>query len=139
MKNVNKKDILYTALGIIVLGILMIVVVKLVVFDFIIGAKIYDENDIVIRYHRIVNVVTVKNNSSKDITLHYQAGRARVDANGDKRKKDIKYTKRSEVYEINKDEKFTKFVGMFYDAYIFVVTNDDGLNDTASYNKLFIF
>lgn len=78
------KNILYSIVVSAVIIFLVILFGKLVIYDSIIGTKIYDENDIVIRYHRYVNIVTIKNNSDCEIYMHYQHGRSRKDANLDK-------------------------------------------------------
>lgn len=129
------KNILYSIVVSAVIIFLVILFGKLVIYDSIIGTKIYDENDIVIRYHRYVNIVTIKNNSDCEIYMHYQHGRSRKDANLDKRKFDIRYYKKSDDFEIKSGEKFIKFMGLFDDAYLFTVADDNGLYDSISYNK----
>lgn len=111
----------------------------MVVYDCIIGTKIYDENDIVIRYHRFVNILTVKNNSDYKIYMHYQSGRSRKDANLDKYKYDIKYYKKSEDYEIETNDKLIKFTGFFDDGYLFTVFDENGLYNSPPYNKHELF
>lgn len=132
----DKKEFFSTILGVVVLTLLVFCVIKLVIFDCIIGAKVYDDNDIVIRYHRYINVVLVENNSNTNISFHYQSGKARLDANGDKRRNDIKYIKRSGPWIVGAGEKLRKYTGIKYDKHIFVISNEDGFNDIASFNKL---
>ena len=129
------KDKLSTVLGFALIILLVVVFVKLVIFDGVIGTKIYNENSIVIRYHRFINVVGVTNNSENTIYMHYQSGKCRRDANNDKRKYDIEYYKKSDDYEIKKGEKFTKFTSLFDDGYIFTVVNEKDLYDSVAYNK----
>lgn len=131
MKNKNVSIIV----GICILIFLAVLFGKFVIVDCILGTKVYDENDIVIKYHRFINVFSVKNNSNSKIYFHYQSGKCRRGADGDKYKKDITNYKRSEDWEIETGEKFVKWAGMFYDGYIFTVSNDENLYDSSSYNK----
>ena len=48
--------------------------IKFVVFDSIIGKTIYDENDIIVKFHRIVNRVEIYNNSDEEIYVNYIEG-----------------------------------------------------------------
>ena len=69
MPKLKNKNILFTIIGFIVILFLIVLFGKLVVYDCIIGTKIYDENEIVIRYYRFVNILTVKNNSDGNIYM----------------------------------------------------------------------
>lgn len=131
----KNKNILSTIINFAVVIFLVILFGKLVVYDCVIGTKVYDENSIVIRYHRFVNIFTIKNNSDDKIYMHYQSGKSRKDANLDKYKYDIKYYKKSEDYEIKANDKFVKFTGLFDDGYIFTISNEKDLYDSVSYNK----
>lgn len=131
IKKENKNAIIA---GIIVLSLLALFG-KLVIYDGIIGIKLYDKNDIIIRYHRYVNIFTAKNNSDESIYMHYQYGRCRRDANLDEYHFDIKYYKKSDDFEIESGEKYIKFMGFMDDAYLFTVANDSGVYDSVSYNK----
>jgi len=133
--NLKNKNILSTIVSFALVIFLVVLFGKLVVYDCVIGTKVYDENDIVIRYHRFVNIFTVKNNSDDKIYMHYHSGRCRLDANLDKRKYDIKYYKKYEDYKIKVDAKFIKFTGLFDDGYLFTVSNEKDLYDSVSYNK----
>jgi hypothetical protein len=135
MNKFKIKDTISTIVAITVILLLLILFGKLVVYDCIIGTKIYDDNDIVIRYHRYINIFTAKNNSDETIYMHYQHGRCRRDANLDKYKYDIKYYKKSEDFEIKSGDKYVKFMGIRDDAYLFTIVNEDDLYDTVSYNK----
>ena len=95
MNKLKNKNTISTIIGIAAILFLLVLFGKLVVYDCIIGTKIYDENDVVIRYHRYTNIFTAKNNSDEAIYMHYQHGRSRRDANLDKYKYDIKYYKKS--------------------------------------------
>ena len=106
MKKLKDKNIIFTIVGIAVVLCLLVLFGKLVVYDCIIGTKIYDDNDVVIRYHRYINIFTAKNNSDETIYMHYQHGRSRRDANLDKYKYDIKYYKKSEDFEIKSGDKY---------------------------------
>lgn len=136
MNKLKNKDILFN----IIIGYALIIFLvalfgKLVIYDCVIGTKVYDENEIVIRYHRFVNIFTVKNDSDDKIYMHYQSGRCRRDANLDKYEYDIKYYKKSEDYEIGTDDKLVKFTGLFDDGYLFTISNKKNLYDSVSYNK----
>lgn len=135
MNKLKSKNIISTIIGIAVIVFLLVLFGKLVVYDCIIGTKIYDENDVVIRYHRYINIFTAKNNSDETIYMHYQHGRSRRDANLDKYKYDIKYYKKSEDFEIESGNKYVKFMGFRDDAYLFTIANDSELYDSVSYNK----
>lgn len=135
MNRLKKKNILFTIIGSALVIFLVILFGKLVIYDCVIGTKVYDENEIIIRYHRFVNIFTIKNNSDNKIYMHYQSGISRKDANLDKYKYDIKYYKKSEDYEIEIDDKFVKFTGFFDDKYLFTISNEKDLYDSASYNK----
>lgn len=135
MNKLKNKNIIFTIVGIAVVLFLLVLFGKLVVYDCIIGTKIYDENDIVIRYHRYINIFTAKNNSDETIYMHYQHGRSRRDANLDKYKYDIKYYKKSDDFEIESGDKYVKFMGFRDDAYLFTIANDGNLYDSVSYNK----
>jgi len=131
----KNKNILSTLVGFLLVLCFIVFVGKLVVYDCVIGTKVYDENNVVIRYHRFVNIVTVKNNSEDKIYMHYQSGKSRKDANLEKYKYDIKYYKKSEDYEIEVGDKFVKFTGFFDDGYLFTISNKKDLYDSISYNK----
>ena len=131
----KSKNILFTIFGYAIVIFLVVLFGKLVIYDCVIGTKIYDENDVVIRYHRYINIFTAKNNSDETIYMHYQHGRSRKDANLDKYKYDIKYYKKSEDFEIKSGDKYVKFMGFMDDAYIFTIANDYELHDSVSYNK----
>lgn len=94
MSKLKSNNILFKIIGIAVVIFLLVLFGKLVIYDCIIRTKIYDENDVVIRYHRYINIFTAKNNSDETIYMHYQHGKSRRDANLDKYKYDIKYYKR---------------------------------------------
>lgn len=132
MKN---KNIFSIIIAIIILIIIAILFGKLVIHDCIFGTKVYDENDIVIKYHRFINVFSVKNNSNSVIKFHYQSGLCRGTGSETVYKYDITNYKRSDTWKIEIGEKFVKCAGMFYDGYIFTVSNDEGLYDSSSYNK----
>lgn len=135
MTKLKSQNILSTIICVAVVIFLLVLFGKLVVYDCIIGTKIYDENDVVIRYHRYVNIFTAKNNSDETIYMHYQHGKARRDANLDKRKYDIKYYKKSDDFKIESGDKYVKFMGFIDDAYLFTISNDNKLFDSVSYNK----
>lgn len=135
MNKLKNKNIIFTIVGIAVVLFLLVLFGKLVVYDCIIGTKIYDENDIVIRYHRYINIFTAKNNSDETIHMHNQHGRSRRDANLDKYKYDIKYYKKSDDCEIKSVDKYVKFMGFRDDAYLFTIADDGNLYDSVSYNK----
>lgn len=134
-KQVKDKNKLYTIVGFTVIVLLSVVIGKLVIYDGVIGQKIYDENNIVIRYHRFVNVVGVSNRSDDTIYMHYQSGKCRRDANRNKRKFDIKYYERSVDYEIEKSDKMIIYTSILDDGYIFTVSNGKDIYDSVSYNK----
>lgn len=52
MNKLKNKNIIFTIVGIAVVLFLLVLFGKLVVYDCIIGTKIYDQNNVVIRYHR---------------------------------------------------------------------------------------
>ena len=131
MKNKNISIIV----AILLVIFIIILFGKLVIHDCIFGIKVYDENDILIKYHRFINVFSVKNNSNTKIYFHYQSGTCKRDALGDKYTTEITNYKKSEEWEIEAGEKFVKWAGMFYDGYVFTVSNDDDLYDSSSYNK----
>ncbi len=129
-KNIN------LIVGIVVIVLILVLAVKAIVFDCIIGIKIYNENNIVMKYHRFINIVSIKNNSSDVIEFHYQSGHYRGRGSGTTvYKNDITDYKRSDSYEINPKEKLTKYTKISYDGYVFTVTNDNGLHDSVKYNK----
>lgn len=132
MKNKN----FYIIITIIILIVIIIVFGKFVIHDCILGIKVYNENDIVIKYHRFINVFSVKNNSDSVINFHYQSGTSRGRGTGGTvYTYDITNYKRSDTWEIEIGEKFVKWAGMFSDGYIFTVSNDNGLYDSSEYNK----
>ena len=131
MNKFKIKDNISTIVGITVILLLLILFGKLVVYDCIIGTKIYDDNDIVIRYHRYINIFTAKNNSDEIIYSFIIF----LIINLDKYKYDIKYYKKSEDFEIKSGDKYVKFMGIRDDAYLFTIVNEDDLYDTVSYNK----
>ena len=138
--NLNIKNIFGNILTITIIVFFVIFIVKLLLFDFIIGTKVYNENNIQIRYHRIINIVTIKNDSNDKIYFHYQSGKCEQNNNfDDKSCGGIKYYKKSEDYEIKAKEKFVKHVGMLNDAYIFTISNEKDLYESVEYNKHDLF
>lgn len=131
MNNKKVRSILIS----IILIFSLILLLKLVIYDCAIGRKIYDQNNIIIKYHKYINIVSIKNNSDTDIYMHYQYGRCRKDTNFDKRYFDIRYYKKSDVFEIKKKKKILKFTSIIDDAYIFTVSNKKKLYDSVGYNK----
>ena len=135
MSKLKSNNVLFKIIGIAVVIFLLVLFGKLVIYDCIIGTKIYDENDVVIRYHRYINIFTAKNNSDETIYMYYQHGKSRRDANLDKYKYDIKYYKKSDDFEIKSGDKYVKFMGFMDDAYLFTIANGRELYDSVSYNK----
>ena len=88
------------------------------------------------KYHRFVNIVSIKNNSSDIIEFHYQGGYYRGRRSGTTvYKNQMTDYEKSDSYEINAGEKLTKYTKMRYDGYVFTVMNDNGLHDSVMYNK----
>ena len=135
MSKLKSNNVLFKIIGIAVVIFLLVLFGKLVIYDCIIGTKIYDENDVVIRYHRYINIFTAKNNSDETIYMHYQHGKSRRDANLDKYKYDIKYYKKSDDFGIKSGDKYVRFMGFMDDAYLFTIANGRELYDSVSYNK----
>ncbi len=137
MENKKLKDILGYLFVAACMILLVVTGVKLVIYDCIIGNKLYDDNDIVVRYHRFVNIVTIDNDTDEMVYMHYLKGRARKNATGDKYASDIEYYgRRSEVYEIEPNSKFAEFTSIFDDAYVFVIYNENDLYEAVGFNKL---
>ena len=138
MNKKNLKKIASKLAPIACIILLIVVFIKLVIYDCIIGNKLYDDNDIVVRYHRFVNIVTIDNDTDEMIYMHYQKGHANKDANGDKYASRIKYYGgSSDTYEIEPDSKLIEFTSIFDDAYIFTISDEEkDLWESVGFNKL---
>lgn len=138
MNKKKLKEIVLKLIPIACIVLLVVVFVKLVVYDCIIGNKLYDDNNIVVRYHRFVNIVTIDNNTDEMIYMHYQKGYAKKDANGDRHASNIKYYGgRSDTYEIEPHSKLVEFTSIFDDAYVFTISNEEkDLWESVGFNKL---
>ncbi len=134
------RNVLGVILGIGTILLLVVSFTKVVLWDVIVGEKAYDDNGIVIGYHRIVNIIHVKNNSDLPISFCYRKGYCEYDRITDRiSATDVEYsTKRSEIIEIPPGEKARKW-GTFCDAYLLILTNEEGLYDVAAYNKKLYF
>lgn len=137
MKNKNWKKILGYLFMAACMILLVVTVIKLVIYDCIIGNKLFDDNDVVVRYHRYINIVTIDNNSDEMIYMHYLTGYAKKDANGDRYANSVRYTGgRSDVYEIEANTKLVEHTGILGDGFLFVISYEESdWQDVCSFNK----
>lgn len=127
--SMSKKEMPSLIVFLLLLALLFLLGCKLLIYDGLIGVHVYNENDVKIKYHRFVNIVTVENNTDDLIYFYYQYGYAHNDSSYD-----IRDYKRSDVWEVETGEKFIKYVGS-YDGYIFMFADGEDFSDVASFYK----